>query len=274
MPRPPSGYRLVPALRPSVSLSVCTATCTLRHTHTVTPAQAALEALADMWAAFEKLAARAGVAEALRAARERMLRPVRLAAATISTIHAVHQCGNLAAIGVKHAKEALFVVENILCYQVPDAPVPATAEVLTWSRENCDPKNYLFKANGKRSPTGLVELLSFEHVTRGSDKLEQEYPILLDCLAMMKKDVGNKDVGGGVGGAAKSSRYIEPPMAHRMAATEKFIANVRPPRARLQPTGPFTRWPAVRRFCLCYWRAASPVSAFKVATSATSGWRA
>ena len=227
-----------------------------------------------MWAAFEKLAARAGVAEALRAARERMLRPVRLAAATISTIHAVHQCGNLAAIGVKHAKEALFVVENILCYQVPDAPVPATAEVLTWSRENCDPKNYLFKANGKRSPTGLVELLSFEHVTRGSDKLEQEYPILLDCLAMMKKDVGNKDVGGGVGGAAKSSRYIEPPMAHRMAATEKFIANVRPPRARLQPTGPFTRWPAVRRFCLCYWRAASPVSAFKVATSATSGWSA
>ena len=28
----------------------------------------------------------------------------------------------------------------------------------------------------------------------------------------------------------KSSRYIEPPMAHRMAATEKFIENVRPPR--------------------------------------------
>ena len=240
----------------------------------MTRAQAALEALAVMWAAFEKLAARAGVAEALRAARERMLRPVRLDADTIAKIHKEHQLGNLAAIGVKHAKEALFVVENILCYQVPDAPVPATAEVLTWSRENCDPKNYLFKANGKRSPTGLVELLSFEHVTRGSDKLEQEYPILLDCLAMMKKDVGNKDVGGGVGGAAKSSRYIEPPMAHRMAATEKFIANVRPPRARLQPTGPFTRWPAVRRFCLCYWRAASPVSAFKVATSATSGWRA
>ena len=217
----------------------------------MTRAQAALEALADMWAAFEKLAARAGVAEALRAARERMLRPVRLAAATIAKIHAEHQCGNLAAIGVKHAKDALFVVENILCYQVPDAPVPAYAAVPTWSRENCDPKNYLFKANGKRSPTGLVELLSFAHVTRGTDGFRQEYPILLDCLATMKKDVGNKDVGGGVGGAAKSSRYIEPPMAHRMAATEKFIANVRPPRARLQPTGPFTRWPAVRRFCLC-----------------------
>jgi len=196
----------------------------------VTRAQAALEALADMWAAFEKLAARAGVAEALRAARERMLRPVRLDAATIATIHAVHQRGNFEAIGVQHAKDALFVVENILGYQVPEAPVPAYAQVLTWSRETCDPKNYLFKSNGRRSPTGLVELRSFEHVTRGSDGFRQEYPILLDCLATMKKDVGNKDVGGGVGGAAKSSRYIEPPIEHRMAATENFIENVRPPR--------------------------------------------
>ena len=235
----------------------------------MTRAQAAAEELAAMWVAIRKKAADCGVLAELEDALARMRKPVFLDAQAKLDIHAVHQLGNLRAIGARDVGETLFHIKDILYYTQPGAPTNALAKVLTWSRNTSHLEKYLHKKNGKTSPTGFVEMQFHKHVESGMPTSTAKLGLTLDSLAMMKSDAEAED------GAAKAGSYVEPPKDHRKKAAREFVDNVRPPRACcLQPTGPFTRRPVVRRLCRCYLAMASPLSLFKVALRPTCGRRA
>lgn len=236
---------------------------------TVTRAQAAAEALAEMWAAIRQKATEFGVLAELEEALARMRKPVVLDAQAKRDIHAEHQRGNLRAIGASSVEKAMFYVRDVLYYTTPGEPTLPVAKVLTWTRNTSHLEKYLHKKDGKLSPTGFVESQWKQHVDPGIATSTDMFGLTLDSLAMMKLDADAKD------GAAKAGSYVEPPKDHRQKAAQEFVKNVRPPRAcRLQPTGPFTRRPVVRRFCRCYFAMASPVSLFKVAPRPKGGWRA
>jgi hypothetical protein len=235
----------------------------------VTRAQAAAEELAAMWAAIRKKAADCGVLAELEDALARMRKPVCLDAQAKLDIHAVHQRGNLRAIGASSVEKAMFYVRDILYYTSLGEPTLPVAKVLTWTRNTSHLEKYLHLKDGKPSPTGFVEMLWHTHVKSGMPKSTDKLGLTLDSLAMMKSDAEAED------GAAKAGSYVEPPKDHRKKAAREFVDNVRPPRACcLQPTGPFTRRPVVRRLCRCCLARASPLSLFKVALRPTCGRRA
>jgi hypothetical protein len=183
-----------------------------------------------------------GVLAELEEALARIGKPVILDAQAKRDIHAAHQRGNLRAIGASSVEKAMFYVRDILYYTSPGEPTLPVAKVLTWTRNT----SHLEK-DGKPSPTGFVEMLWHTHVESGMPTSTDKLGLTLDLLAMMKSDAEAED------GAAKAGSYVEPPKDHRKKAAREFVDNVRPPRAcRLQPTGPFTRRPVVRRLCRCY----------------------
>jgi hypothetical protein len=222
-----------------------------------------------MWAAIRKKAAEVGVLAELEEALARMGKPVILDAQAKRDIHAVHQRGNLRAIGASSVEKAMFYVRDILYYTSLGEPTLPVAKVLTWTRNTSHLEKYLHKKNGKTSPTGFVEMQFHKHVESGMPTSTAKLGLTLDSLAMMKLDAKAKD------GATKAGSYVEPPKDHRKKAAREFVDNVRPPRACcLQPTGPFTRRPVVRRLCRSYFTMASPLSLFKVALRPMCGRRA